>query len=81
MRGLSQRTLTLLQPRYILLRFLPRGWGYLWTTLPTQAIVGSKLRSAARGLTLGPTSDCGGVGFESADLQETCSTQRNGFSA
>ena len=36
---------------------------YSWTALPLQASAGSKLRSAARGLTLRPTSDCGRCGF------------------
>ena len=45
------------------LAVLSLGLGlYAWTALPLQASAGSKLHSAARGLTLRPTNDCGRYG-------------------
>jgi len=54
---------------------------YSWTALPLQASAGSKLHSAARGLTLRPMSDCGRCGFRWRWSGRSSLHTRNGFSA
>jgi hypothetical protein len=62
-RCISQRPLTPLPAPSHPHAVLSWGCGYSWTALPLQASVGSKLRTAARGLTLRPTSECVRCGF------------------
>ena len=52
-----------------------------WTALPLQASVGSKLRTAARGLTLRLMSECGRCGFRWRRCGPSSPQTGNGISA